>query len=295
MATSQGQLSSDPMPGLVGRLALGLLLASLALGGCASNRGGARGAQGAGSAAGAGRVEGAARAGGAAEAGGAAGASAMAGPSTAAAEAWQIPPDALGSQRLYRVTYSGSEGEGSLRLTLRLAAPERYQVQAVDPLGRAVWALAVSDGVGLWLDHRRHVFCRFADRFDLPFLRLGPLPLPALPALLLGRLPVAPAAPQAEGPADSHPDGRDARGDTSYRDPEGRLWKARLRDGRLLAWSLEEHGAPALSWVESGGWMILSDRRKALQVRWKESLRERLEELPPISVPPGHSESCGGQ
>jgi hypothetical protein len=216
----------------------------------------------------------------------------MAGPPLPPPADWEIPPEAFGSQRLYRVTFSGADGQGSLRLTLRLEAPQRYQVQAADPLGRAVWQLAVFDGKGLWLDHRRRVFCRFEDRFDLPFLRLGPLPLPALPALLLGRLPAAPAAASTSDAAEIQLGERgDGGREESYRDGAGRLWTARLKSGRLESWNLEDGGVAALSWVRSGGgWMILSDRRKALQIRWKETLREALRNLPPPSAPPDYGE-----
>ncbi|HVR09937.1 MAG TPA: hypothetical protein VMW75_17975, partial [Thermoanaerobaculia bacterium] len=113
----------------------------------------------------------------------------------AAPAPWQVPAAAYGSQILYRVAVSGAEGEGSLKLTLRLASPERYQAQAVDPLGRAIWGLDVDGDRGLWLDHRAHAYCRLAGALDLAFLPLGPLSLSALPPLLLGRLPVPPADP----------------------------------------------------------------------------------------------------
>ncbi|MBV8200530.1 MAG: hypothetical protein JOZ15_07885, partial [Acidobacteria bacterium] len=108
---------------------------------------------------------------------------------------WQVPAAAYGSQILYRVAVTGAEGEGSLKLTLRLASPERYQAQAVDPLGRAIWGLDVNGDRGLWLDHRGHIYCRLAGALDLAFLPLGPLSVSALPPLLLGRLPVPPADP----------------------------------------------------------------------------------------------------
>src|SRR6476659_11516463 len=56
---------------------------------------------------------------------------------------WQMPQEAYGSQRLYRVSYSGPEGEGSFKVTLRLVSPARYQIQAVDPVGRSLWSLDV--------------------------------------------------------------------------------------------------------------------------------------------------------
>src|SRR5215207_6025995 len=117
---------------------------------------------------------------------------------------WQIPPGAYGSQRLYRASYSGPQGEGNFRLTLRLASAERYQVTSSDPLGRALWSLDVlyGDGAerGLWLDHRNKAYCEFTGRFDVVGVPLAPFPLLSLPALLLGRLPAAPADdPETKG------------------------------------------------------------------------------------------------
>ena len=106
---------------------------------------------------------------------------------------WQIPQAAYGSQRLFRVSYSGPEGEGSFRVTLRLVSPARYQIQAVDPLGRALWSLDVMNDSGLWLDHRNHTFCTFEGRFDdLRGARSGPSRCCRSPALLLAGCPPSP-------------------------------------------------------------------------------------------------------
>ncbi|MGH9361964.1 MAG: hypothetical protein ACRD2T_08600, partial [Thermoanaerobaculia bacterium] len=102
---------------------------------------------------------------------------------------WEIPAAALGSQRLYRVSTSGAQGEGSFRLSLLLAAPERYQARAVDPVGRALWTLDVEGERGLFLDHRSRAYCVFAGRFDISGVPLAPFPLVSLPALLLERVP----------------------------------------------------------------------------------------------------------
>jgi hypothetical protein len=194
-------------------------------------------------------------------------------------------------------------------VTLRLASPDRYQAEAADPLGRAVWGLDVEGDHGLWLDHRGRAYCRLTGALDLAFLPLGPLSLSALPPLLLGRLPVAPAGPAspaagAGGPgAAGEPAEGVAMGSTatsggatgggaaagstrlSYRDATGRRWGAVVRHGVVLSWALwqDEAAGPILSWVSSGGWAVLSDRRKGVQVRWREALREPL--LQPALVP----------
>ncbi|HXO22475.1 MAG TPA: hypothetical protein VOA87_21350 [Thermoanaerobaculia bacterium] len=199
-------------------------------------------------------------------------------------EVWKLPPAAFGSQWLYRVGYSGPEGEGSFRLTLRLSGPERYQVMAVDPLGRALWSLDVRGDKGLWLDHRDHAFCEFEGSFDVSGVPLAPFPLLSLPALLLGRLPAEPAAPPQRK-------GRDL----SFHDARDRRWSASLdAGGEVQSWTLWDGAAPAVFWVRREGWAILSDRGQGVQVRWKEVVRETLAKDPePLAVPSGfHEEDC---
>jgi hypothetical protein len=207
---------------------------------------------------------------------------------TAAISPWQVPAAAYGSQILYRVGVAGPEGEGSLKLTLRLASPERYQAQAVDPLGRAVWGLDVEGDRGLWLDHRGHRYCRLSGALDLAFLPLGPLSLSALPPLLLGRLPVPPADPAivSRGSSPGGGGGAGAGGDTvAYHDAAGRGWSAALRGGQVVSWGLWQDATPApiLSWANSGSWSVLSDRRKGVEVRWQEAVREPLRALVPMT------------
>ncbi len=193
---------------------------------------------------------------------------------------WQIPPAAFGSQRLYRISYSGPRGEGTFRLTLRLAAAERYQVMAVDPIGRALWSLDVDAERGLWLDHRNRGYCTFNGSFDVADVPLAPFPLLSLPALLLGRLPAEPAAPpQAKG------------SDLTYRDDQERRWTARLAGDEVESWTLWDDSSPAVLWVKREDWAILSDRAQGAQVRWKEVLAEKLPgALAALTVPPGFEE-----
>jgi len=195
-----------------------------------------------------------------------------------------MPPEALSTQRLYRVSYSGPEGEGSFRLTLRLAAPDRYQVQAVDPIGRALWSLDVADGQGLFLNHRAKTSCVFAGSFDLSGVPLGPFPLLTLPALLLGRVPAQPASPpQSRGR------------ELTFHDAAGRAWTVDLRtDGQVESWNLSENGAPTVAWIRDKAWVILSDRTRRVQVRWREVLSERLDkELVKLEAPAGYrAQAC---
>ncbi len=205
---------------------------------------------------------------------------------------WQVPADAYGSQSLYRVTVTGSEGDGSVKLTLRLAAPDRFQAQAADPLGRGLWDLDVAGGRGLWLDHRSRTFCRLAGEVELAALPLGPLSPSALPPLLLGRLPVPPADASGVG---RRPLGGGAGEDWSFHDAAGRRWGAVVKDGTVLSWTLWQPGAaaPLLSWVAAAGagsggaWAELTDRRKGVRVRWRQVLREPLRPSSGSPGPPG--------
>ncbi len=192
---------------------------------------------------------------------------------------WQIPQGAYGSQRLYRVTYSGPEGEGSFRVTLRLASPARYQLQAVDPVGRSLWSLDVSHDTGLWLNHRGRSYCSFEGRFDVSGVPLGPFPLLSLPSLLLGRVPAEPAAGAAPLPP------RERQFD--FQDGSGRQWTGTLgAQGLVLSWTLSEGNTPKVWWMRRDDWAILSDREREVQVRWREALRENLDREPPrLEIP----------
>jgi len=202
----------------------------------------------------------------------------------AAEPEWQIPAAELGTQRLYRVSYAGPEGEGSFRMTLRLSALDRYQVQAVDPLGRGLWSLDVAGGQGLFLNHRAHTSCVFQGSFDVAGVPLGPFPLLTLPALLLGRVPAQPAAPpQAKGR------------ELTFRDSAERTWTVDVDAGGAVdSWTLAEKGAPTVWCIRDNTWRVLSDRVRGVQVRWKEVLSERLDkELTPLEPPAGYrAEPC---
>ncbi len=185
----------------------------------------------------------------------------------------------MGSQRLYRVSYSGPEGEGSFRVTLRLASPDRYQLQAVDPVGRSLWSLDVLNDAGLWLNHRGRTYCSFEGRFDLSGVPLGPFPLLSLPSLLLGRVPGEPAA----GSPPFSP--RERQFD--FQDDSGRRWTGKLgADGLVLSWTVSEGDTPKHWWIRRDDWAILSDREREVQVRWREVLRENLDREPPRLEPP---------
>lgn len=199
---------------------------------------------------------------------------------------WRIPAEAFGSQRLYRVNYSGPEGEGSFRVTLRLASPLRYQIQAVDPVGRSLWGLDVAAERGVWLDHRNKATCSFEGSFDVAGIPLGPFPLLSLPSLLLGRVPAEPS-----GEVEPERKGREVE----LRDDLGRRWAAELdARGGVEGWTLWDGGQPAVWFQRRDSWAYLSDRSRGVQVRWREVLREDLAREPdPLAAPAGYREaSC---
>jgi len=215
---------------------------------------------------------------------GCAGRPAPAVPGVPASAPWEVPASALGTQRLYRVGYDGPEGEGSFRITLRFATPERYQLQAVDPLGRALFTLDVAAGEGLLLNHRSRSYCRFTGSFETESLPLGPFPLVALPTLLLGRLPAAPAVSPALGR------------NLEFVDSAGRTWTVAVDPaGAPLSWSLRDGETPSVWWARRDGWSVLSDRGRGVQIRWREVVVEPLPGgITRPEVPAGYREgACG--
>jgi hypothetical protein len=197
---------------------------------------------------------------------------------------WAVPAQAFSTQRLFRARYEGPAGEGSFNLTLYLQGPERYQARAVHSLGKKLWSLQVMAGAGLLVDYRRRAFCRLEGRLELGggFL---PLPFDAFPALLLGRLPEAPAGDAVH---------QGGRWTLSGRD--GRTWSARVgEDGRVLSWTLAEEGRPTVWWRRVRGEAVVSDRERGVQLKWREVVAAPLTAAPPELAPPEgfRLEECG--
>lgn len=204
-------------------------------------------------------------------------------------EPWQIEAAAMPSQRLYRIKYSGPEGELAFKLTLYLEAPERFRMLAADTLGRKLWVLRVADRrQALWINHRDRSYCWAEPSTGLAFVPLTRLPLGAFPRLLLGRLPANPAL-----------DLREATDRLSYLDDRGRQWTARLEGGAPVQWTVAEDDEAVAWWqrVEDGGRpeSLFSDRRGQQQVRWREIVSEPMAgSLEADEVPPDYREdACG--
>ena len=202
-------------------------------------------------------------------------------PGAAAAPPWELPPGAYPSQRLFRLHYDGSEGEGALRLVLRLAEPGRYRLTVADRLGRPLYTLdhapGAAAGAGILVDHRERRFCPLTPDLRLEELPLGPAAIGSLPAVLLGRLP-APPRPGERANA--------AAAELSYVDAEGRRWSAQLEAGAPRSWTLWLEGEPAVWWRRSGADSMLSDRRRGVQMSWREVGREPLAQALPAPAPP---------
>jgi len=187
----------------------------------------------------------------------------------AGTEPWQLPAESFPTQRLFRLTYDGPEGDLDFKLTLYLTSPSQYRLQAVFGLGRKLWDLDIdaSDRV-LWVDHREKTFCHAGDAGRLVIVPVAQLPLASLPLLLLGRLPTPPASELARN-ADH----------LSFRDLQGQKWSAGFApagDGMLEWWSLELEGKPAAWWRGEPGKGVFSDRRGQQQLRWQQVVVEPL-------------------
>lgn len=208
----------------------------------------------------------------------------------------EIPAADLATQYLFRAQYLGPQQEdGSFRLILWLESLRRFRLQAVDPIGRVAWNLDADDSQVLWIDHRGQRVCRYGESIELPGLAMGAFPAAALPSLLLGVIPVPPVVrPKVHQ--------QDGVRHLQWRDAEGRAWTATLRNGDLLRWALwaggrsgeEAGGEPVAQLRRQEPWWILLDRRQDLEVRWRQVLREPLEDLPPApEIPPEYgSEGC---
>lgn len=215
------------------------------------------------------------------------------GPQGPAVAPWELPPGAVSSQSLFRFQYDGPEGEGTLRLVLRLEDPERYRLTVADRLGRPAVTVDAGAGGGYLVDHRESLACRLDAEVRIEEIPLDPLPLGAVPMVLLGRLP----APPRQG-AEVSPGARRL----SYRDSSGRRWTAELTGGsgaedapptphgEPVSWTLWRGDEPALWWRRTDGEMLLSNRDRGVQMRWREVGREALTgPLPPPEIPPGYA------
>lgn len=186
-----------------------------------------------------------------------------------------------GKQFLFRVQYSGPQGDGSLRLVLRQDSDSFFQLATADALGRSLWSLEVKDASTLFVDHRQQIFCLSDEDVRLGEVTLEMFPLASLPRILLGLMPVE----LSEGQLDE--------GSQEYRDGQGRLWSVRTAAATVEAWTLWIDESPTLWWTRQGKGGILS-HRDGSQFRWRQVIQESLgTTLAPLTPPESFQEiSC---
>jgi len=194
----------------------------------------------------------------------------------ATATPWILPDAELGSQRLLRARLVSEEGRGRFRLLLRLEDPERYQIRATHPLfNQRLWTLDVDGAQAVLVDYQQHTVCRYEGAAEIGAIPLGPFPFASLPALLLGYLPLPPAAePERPSP-----------GGLRFEDAEGRVWTAVLEN--QVVERFEVDGEEKVTWRrDEEGWYVLASEARGLDLRWKETLREPLSgTLQPLEAP----------
>jgi len=201
-------------------------------------------------------------------------------PESNRAEPWILPADSYPTQRLYRIKYSGPEGDAGFKLTLYLEGPNRYRLLASD-LGRKLWSLSVdSQGEALWIDYRGKEYCRSDAASELRFVPLAELPLNAMPKLLLGSIPAVPAT------------GLNRSVDRiSFLDARGQLWNGGFAEEQLEWWSLVDSGEATVWWRREGRGGTFVDRPGGQRVSWTEIVSEVLEvPLAAVSIPTKHRE-----
>ena len=178
------------------------------------------------------------------------------------------------ARTLYRVRYEGPEGAGRLRLVLRQVAADRFQLQASDTFGRAVWSLDFDGEEVLLVNHRERSACVSGSELRVPELALRSLPLPAVARVLASRTPLPTPA---------------GAGESDWTDDSGQRWTARREDDLLAAWTLWQAGEPQLWWSRQPRGGVLS-HRDGSQFRWRQAAREKL--LPSsyqrIAAPPDY-------
>lgn len=196
----------------------------------------------------------------------------VAGPSVATVGAGES-----GRQALLRVRYRGIDGRGRVRLAVRVAFEEGFQLAAADVFGRQLWSFSGGGGDSLLLDHRRREVCRFDGDVVFRAIALSELPVDMLPRVLLGELPF-------EAPAEGDSDELDLV------DSEGRRWTAKLgADSRPASWTLWEDTRAVVWWRVTDEGAILSHRGGA-QVSWAIVAEEPLVgPLPALEEPAGYT------
>ena len=186
-----------------------------------------------------------------------------------------LQPSDYPTQRLLRIRYQGEDGEVGFRTVLRVSDPEHFQMRAVDLIGRPLWGLQYAHPEIHFINYREKLDCRTVEPVVINEMALEYLPVSELPAVLIGRLPRPLFATRL---------GAEER----FVDDLGRRWSV-SRDGPSISgWTLWNEGRPLL-WVRriTGGGML--SHREGSQFRWRETLVEPMDEVPPALEPPART------
>lgn len=176
------------------------------------------------------------------------------------------------SQELFKVSYSGPQGSGSMRLVLRRQTGGSFQLVTSDALGRSLWSLQADSSHTMFVDHRRQVFCSTEDEFHLNEVTLKIFPISSIPRLLRGDLPI------------DLPTGRPIGDSMEHEDSQGRRWSVRRENDEVIAWTLWVSALPTLWWTKSNKAGILSHRDGG-QFRWRSVVQEPMG-APMVSLTP---------
>ena len=179
---------------------------------------------------------------------------------------WELRATDYNTRRLYRLHYSGPDGAGSIRLALHLESSDRFRLAASDLIGRSLWTLSIGDGESRLVNHRRKQICEINTHMVLRDSILQNIPLSALPALLIGYLPVNPTSID-----------RRSATEIEFRDRSSQRWTAEIEGFTLMTWTLWSENEPTVWWTRTDKGGILSHRQGS-QFRWRQGLAEPLSE-----------------
>ena len=178
--------------------------------------------------------------------------------------AWDLKPNQLYSQSIFKIHYTDASGGVSFRMVMRISSSDRFEMSISDTFGRKLWDIEFESETVKLLDHKRHQYCTSYERDILSFLALEPLGVEKLPLILFGRLPTRPKI-----------DIELSLLGQTFHDTSGRKWSIRGEGDAPSAWALWGAERPEIWWTRHGKVGILS-RRDGTQIRWENASVEAL-------------------